>query len=117
MPLFVGSNQLWLATISRAAPAAAAQAAQAAFLRCLGCERLRSLHMFSTGNRSGSRFAFATFAGSGFVVRFPMLRQTQQFSRRHLDQREHLAALGDQRVVLWTRDAECAPEPRALCAI
>ena len=57
------------------------------------------------------------FAGFGFVVRFPMLRQTQQFSRRHLDQREHLAALGDQRVVLWTRDAECAPEPRALCAI
>ena len=57
------------------------------------------------------------FAGFGFVVRFPMLRQTQQFSCRHLDQREHLAALGDQRVVLWTRDAECAPEPRALCAI
>ena len=80
--------------------AAATRAGQAAFLRCLGCGRLRSLHTFSTGNRSGSRFAFAMFAGSGFVVRFPMLRQTQQFSRRHLDQREHLAALGDQRVVL-----------------
>src|SRR6266550_287733 len=97
--------------------AAATPAAQAAFLRCLGCVRLRSLHTFSTANRSSSRFAFATFAGFGFVVRFPMLRQTQQFSRRHLDQCEHLAALGDQRVVLWARDAECAPEPRALCAI
>src|SRR6266568_1664943 len=97
--------------------AAATQAGQAAFLRCLGCERLRSLHMFSTGNRSGSRFAFAMFAGFGFVVRFPMLRQTQHFSRRHLDHRERLAVLGDQRVVLWTRDAECAPESRALYAI
>src|SRR6266699_19851 len=97
--------------------AAAAQAAQAAFLRCLAYGRLRSLHMFSTAKRSGSRFAFATFAGFGFVVRFPMLRQTQQFSRRYLDHRERLAALGDQRVVLWTRNAECAPEPRALCAI
>src|SRR5206468_8068630 len=93
--------------------AAATRAAQAAFLRCLGCERLRSLHMFSTGNRSGSRFAFAMFAGFGFVVPFPMLRQTQQFSRRHLDQLEHLVALGDYRVVLWTSDAECAPESRA----
>ena len=69
--------------------------------------------MFSTGNRSGSRFAVAMFAGFDFAVRFPMLRQTQQFSRRHLDQRERLAALGDQRVVLRTRDAECAPEARS----
>jgi len=57
------------------------------------------------------------FTGFGFVVRFPMLRQTQQFSRRHLDQREHLAALGDQGVVLRTRNVECAPEPRAFYAI
>src|SRR6476646_1097333 len=97
--------------------AGATRAGQATFLRCLACGRLLSLHTFSTENRSGSRFAVAMFAGFGFVVRFPMLRQTQQFSRRHLNQREHLAALGDQRVVLWTRDAECAPEPRALCAI
>src|SRR5437762_10637984 len=59
----------------------------------------------------------AMFTGFGFVVRFPMLRQTQQFSRRHLDQREHLAALGDQGVVLRTRNVECAPEPRAFYAI
>src|SRR5512132_3729212 len=97
--------------------AAATPAVPAAFLQCLACGRLRSSSMFSTGNLSGSGSAFAMFAGFGFVVRFPMLRQTQQFSRRHLDQCEHLAALGDQRVVFWTRDAECAPEPCALCAI
>src|SRR5215211_8984530 len=41
---------------------AATQADQAAFLRCLGCERLRSLHRFSTVNGSDSTFAFANFA-------------------------------------------------------
>ena len=46
-----------------------------------------------------------------------MLRQTQQFSCRHFDQCQHLAALGDQCVVLWARDPECTPEPRSLCAI
>src|SRR4051794_2234621 len=46
-----------------------------------------------------------------------MLRQTQQFSGRHLDQCERLTALCDQRVVLWALDTECAPEPRALCPI
>jgi hypothetical protein len=35
------------------------------------------------------------FIGFGFFVRFPMLRQTQQFPGRHFDQCEHLAALGD----------------------
>ena len=63
------------------------------------------------------RFPFAMFSGFGLVVRFPMLRQTQQFSCRHFDQCQHLSAFGDQRVVLWALDAECAPEPRALCAI
>src|SRR5207253_725646 len=43
----------------------------------------------------------------------PMFRQTQQFSRGHLDQRKHLAALGNQRAVLRSCDPECAPEPRA----
>src|SRR5439155_1639993 len=97
--------------------AAATQTVQAAFVRWLVCGRLRSLYTFSTGNRSGSSFVVAIFAGFDFVVRFPMLRQPQQFSRLHLNQREHLAALGDQCVVSWTRDAECAPEPRALHVI
>src|SRR6478672_10655806 len=43
-----------------------------------------------------------------------MLRQTQQFSRRHLDQRKHLTALGNQRFVIWSCDSKCAPESRAL---
>src|SRR5262249_27629473 len=94
--------------------AATTQAGQATVLRCLECGRLPSLHRFSTANLSPSRFAVAMFAGFDFVIRFPMLRQPQQFSRRHFDQCEHLAALGDQNVVLWARDAECAPEPRAL---
>ena len=38
-----------------------------------------------------------------------MLRQTQQFSRRHLDQREHLVALGDQLMIDgWLDRAERA---------
>src|SRR5207248_1291745 len=86
--------------------AAATQTVQAAFVRWLVCGRLRSLYTFSTGNRSGSSFVVAMFAGFDFVVSFPMLRQPQQFSRLHLNQREHLAALGDQCVVSWTRDAE-----------
>src|SRR5439155_25885584 len=65
--------------------AAAALAVPAASLRGLKCGRLRSLHTFSTRNRSGPRFAFAMFAGFGFVVRFLMLRQAQQSSRRHLN--------------------------------
>src|SRR5262245_29564030 len=97
--------------------AVAARASQAAFLRCSECGRLRSLHPFSITNRYRSRFAVATFAGFDFVLHFPVLRQTQQFSRRHLDQREHLAALGDQRVVLWPCDAESAPESCAFKTI
>src|SRR3954452_25299338 len=53
--------------------AAATPADRAAFLRCLECERLRSLHRFSIGNRSGWRFAFVVFAGFDSVERFPML--------------------------------------------
>src|ERR1044071_1110589 len=46
-----------------------------------------------------------------------MLRHTKHLSRRHLDQRQHLATLRDQRGVLWTHDAECAPETRTVYAI
>src|SRR5215472_2315639 len=97
--------------------AAATPVAPVASLQCLKCGRLCSLHTLSTRSRSGLRFAFAMSSGFRFVVRFPMLRQTQQLSGRHLDQCKHLAALRDQCVVFWTRDAECAPEPRALYAI
>src|SRR5215470_981949 len=42
-----------------------------------------------------------------------MFRQTQQFSRGHLDQCKHLTALGNQCVVLRSCDPKRAPEPGA----
>src|SRR5262245_22592165 len=103
-----------LRAVHASSAAAATPAVPATSLQCLRCGLLSSLHVFFTGIRPGAGFVFVMFTGFGFIVRFPMLRQAQQLSRRHLDQREHLPTLSDQHVVLWTCDAECAPDPRAL---
>src|SRR5439155_18941534 len=91
-----------------------APAARATFLQGLKFARLRSLNAFFSRNHFDSSFRFEGLHGIRPAIFFPMLRQTQQFSLWHLDQREHLAAIGDQHVVIRSRDSECAPESHAL---
>ena len=43
-----------------------------------------------------------------------MLRQAEKFSCGHFDQCEHLAAFGDQRMVIFTNNTEGAPKSRPL---
>ena len=55
--------------------------------------------------------------GLALSISIPLVRDPQQFPLRHLNDREHLAAFGDQRFVDRAHDPERAPEPDALQAI
>src|SRR2546430_5175659 len=94
-----------------ASAAEAAPAARAEFLRPLRFVRLRSFDAFFAGNNSDLTFAFGILRGVGFPIFLPMIGQTQQFRRWHLDQCEHLSARRDQDVVLRSCNSKPAPEP------
>src|SRR5262245_58100581 len=95
-----------------ASAAAGAPAGRAEGLRGLGCGRQRSLNACPARTWS---FAFALHL-NGIIssIFFPVLRQTKEFSLWHLDQCEHLPALGSQGVICWPRNLECTPEPHAI---
>src|SRR6266480_623545 len=97
--------------------AEAAPAARAEFLQGVSFGWLRSFNAFFVGNNSYFTFAFGIMRGIGLVVFLPVIGQAQQFPRWHLDQREHLTALRNQRVVLRSCDPKSAPEPRTFYLI
>src|SRR5205823_12248248 len=70
--------------------AEAAPAARAEFLQDVSFGWLRSFNAFFVGNNSFFAFAFAIMRGIGRAVFLPVIGQTQQFPRWHLDQCEHL---------------------------
>src|SRR5207249_6333040 len=87
--------------------AGAASAARAKFLRRLSFGCLRSLiFFFARSTASDLASAFGIFHWIGLAILLPMLRQTQQFSGWHFDQREHLSALRNQRVVPRSHNAK-----------
>ena len=50
----------------------------------------------------------------GLTIFFPVFRQAEQFCRWHFDEGNHLAALGDQRIIIRPHNAERAPKSQAL---
>src|SRR5947199_8086793 len=48
------------------------------------------------------------------AIFLPTLGQTEQFFLWHRDQRQRLPAFGNQRVIVQSSNAKCAPEARAL---
>src|SRR5205085_9975895 len=80
------------------------------FPRSLGCECRQPLKVPNESTPG-------LLPGARHPIFLPLFRQPKQLCLRHLDQCQHLFALGNNGGISWTGDAETTPEPNPLDSI